>query len=304
MTFDKLEDLENLEITIKDEIEDKEIDINTDSINNSELLTCFLLLNSMIGSGILNQPQVFQLSGIVAAILMLSVAACFMWLGLNVLIECGVAHGKLDYSELAREAYGDVGERIVDIAIVVGNFGALLSYLDVIGGTSSQLLYSWGCDSNNNGCSAYLTTSILVFIFILPVCLLRHFGHLAIYSIISMFAIGSVLVLVVIAGPIKSIDGHITLFSSGAGSKLGSIIFTLSCAFAAFPTYKSMKDANTVKWSKVTSQTIVIGYSMCVVMGVAGYLSFKDTTDGLIVSNFKGHYADFFKLLLIIHLIL
>jgi hypothetical protein len=39
-------------------------------------------------------------------------------------------------------------------------------------------------------------------------------------------------------------------------------------------------------------------------MGISGYLIFGDTTNEIILSNFTGHYADFFKIQLIIHLIL
>lgn len=36
--------------------------------NNSKYLTTFLLLNTMIGSGILNQPYVFYASGFIGAV--------------------------------------------------------------------------------------------------------------------------------------------------------------------------------------------------------------------------------------------
>ena len=100
---------------------------------NSEIMTTFLMLNAMIGSGILNQPQVFQISGIGGALILFTIAAYFIWLSLIVLIECGISRGMYDYSELAKHLLGGRGETLVDVAIVLGNFGALISYLDVIG---------------------------------------------------------------------------------------------------------------------------------------------------------------------------
>ena len=38
-------------------------------------------------------------------------------------------------------------------------------------------------------------------------------------------------------------------------------------------------------------------------MGMAGYISFKGNTDGIILDNFDGHEFDFFKLMVAIHLI-
>ena len=46
------------------------------------------------------------------------------------------------------------------------------------------------------------------------------------------------------------------------------------------------------------------GFLMCFIIGVAGYCSFGVNTQGVILSNFTGHYADPFRILLIVHLIL
>jgi solute carrier family 38 (sodium-coupled neutral amino acid transporter), member 11 len=270
---------------------------------NSMLMTGFLMLNAMIGSGILNQPEVFSQAGIGSAIIMFMVAAGFIWLSLIVLIECGIKCGKFDYSELAKSLFGDTGEAIVDVAIALGNFGALLSYLDIIGGTSSDLFLSWGCESST-GCGPYVTTTIISLLFILPMCSMRYFGHLAFYSVFSMTAIISCLFLVVIAGPIVGSGGRTEGFKKGSGVQLGSVIFTLNCAFAAFHSYKSMKDPTSAKWRIISASIVLIGVAMCCIMGVAGYVSFGDDVDGVILNNFTGHYADFFKILLVVHLIL
>ena len=57
---------------------------------NNAALTTFLLLNTMIGSGILNQPYVFYESGIVGAIFGFIVASVLTWLGLLILNGSGV----------------------------------------------------------------------------------------------------------------------------------------------------------------------------------------------------------------------
>lgn len=136
----------------------------------------------------------------------------------------------------------------------------------LLGGTSSDLFYSWGCQSS--GCSPYVTTPILVFIYVLPVCSLRYFGHLAWYSLFSMVAIGSCLGLVVIAGPIVGNGGPVVGFKSGCGSQLGSIVFTLGCAFAAFHSYKAMKEPTIEKWRRVARNSVLVGYFLACSMGV------------------------------------
>jgi hypothetical protein len=61
---------------------------------------------------------------------------------------------------------------------------------------------------------------------------------------------------------------------------------------------------NSEGWKDVAFISIISGYCAIFVMGISGYLIFGDTTDEIILSNFSGHYADFFKLQLIMHLIL
>ena len=66
--------------------------------SNNLFAELFRLLNSMIGSGILNQPQVYADSGIASAVLMSILAAFLIWLGLILLIDTGVKFGKTNRS--------------------------------------------------------------------------------------------------------------------------------------------------------------------------------------------------------------
>ena len=66
--------------------------------SNNLFAELFRLLNSMIGSGILNQPQVYADSGIASAVLMSILSAFLIWLGLILLIDTGVKFGKTNRS--------------------------------------------------------------------------------------------------------------------------------------------------------------------------------------------------------------
>lgn len=100
----------------------------------------------------------------------------------------------------------------------------------------------------------------------------RNFGHLAFYSIISMIAIGSVVLLTVIGGPIiGGVNNKVVAAQkSGVVSQLGSIIFALSCAFATFHTFKSIEDdhCNARSWRRVSGITVTMGFIMCFIIGV------------------------------------
>lgn len=276
--------------------------------NNSAALTTFLLLNTMVGSGILNQPYVFYKSGVVGASLAFVVASLATWVGLLVLTEVGIHANVLEYSGLAKKAFAKNGERLIDVAIVITGFGSILGYVLVVGTTLSGLLVSWGC-SPEGVCSVNWTTCLVVGLLVTPICLFRHFGHLAILSLFSVLAIVAVLLLVVIGGPLQyqQDSGSVNLFDAqGMLASTGSIVFSLSCASANFQAFISTaKEARTLtSWMGITAVAVFVGAGMCAAMGISGYLSFRDATDGEILDNFSGSQFDFFKVMVVCHLIL
>lgn len=275
---------------------------------NSPALTTFLLLNAMIGSGILNQPYVFYQSGILGGFIGFAAASLATWTGLLLMTEAGIKAGVLEYSGLARYAYQEHGERTIDVAIIVFTFGSQLGYILVVGLTVSSLLNSWGCDSVV--CGNYFTTVICVALFVTPICLFRHFGHLAWLSIFSISAILIVLFLVIIAGPIKHKDDHdsadyVIFDIQGFMSSLGSIVFALSCASANFQAFISTEKSaqNMEGWSTITRNAVFIGTGLCSTMGFVGYLCFSNNTQGMILDNFPQPGYDFFKIMVVTHLI-
>lgn len=279
------------------------------NVRNSAKLTTFLLLNTMIGSGILNQPYVFKKSGIIGGLLGFFIASIATWTGLLCLTAAGIHEDVLEYSGLARKAFDKHGERLVDVSIIVLTFGSQLGYILIVGTTLSDLLSSWGCDSVV--CGDFFTTIISVGIFVTPVCLFRHFGHLAYLSLFSIGAIVAVLLLVLIAGPIKHQEDHVDtdykpISIPGTISSTGSIVFSLACASANFQAFitTEKKAQNLESWGWVTGTAVFVGASMCVVMGIAGYLSFSGDTEGMILDNFPQHGYDFFKIMVVTHLIL
>jgi len=276
--------------------------------NNSAALTTFLLLNTMIGSGILNQPYVFRESGILGASVAFVIASLATWIGLMVLTESGIYVNVLEYSGLAKRAYAKTGERMIDLSIIITSFGSILGYILVVGSTTSSLLVSWGCAENV--CNITNSTVTVVAFLVTPICLFRHFGHLAFLSLFSILAIVAVLLLVLIGGPLQhegGSAGEIVLFNlEGTLASTGSIVFSLSCASANFQAFISTEkqSRNLNSWFRITSVAVFVGAAMCAGMGIAGYLSFRDSTQGEILDNFSGHGYDFFKVMVVCHLIL
>jgi amino acid permease len=57
-------------------------------------------------------------------------------------------------------------------------------------------------------------------------------------------------------------------------------------------------------WRKITGTAVLVGALMCASMGLVGYLSFANDTEGEILDNFPQHGYDVFKIMVVTHLIL
>lgn len=223
------------------------------------------------------------------------------------LTEAGVERNILEYGGLAYNAFGRNGERVCDIAIIILAFGAQLSYILIVGETTSNLLHSWGC--TDWLCLESSDAIIAVTLFVTPICMFRHFGHLAWLSIFSIFTIVTIIFLTLIGGPLeyRPNQGNIKVFNiNGFLSSFGSIVFALSCASANFQAYISTdaKSQSYSKWKNITGLATLGGSLMCGTMGLAGYLSFRDCTGNNILDNFPEQRFDFFQVMICIHLIL
>jgi amino acid permease len=239
---------------------------------NSKLLTVFLLVNAMIGSGILNQPYVFMKSGIIGGLLGYFIGVLGTWAGLIILTAAGVKCHIYDFSELAHQVYGKFGDALVDFSITISSFGCQLCYLIIIGQSMAEVFQSWGFYPIL--CNQIVTTLIAIVFFITPSCMYRQFGHLALISVFSITAITLCLFLVLIGGPATTksqFPSGVKLFDPlGTVTSAGSIILTLSCAAANFHAYLGADSScqSLPEWSSITAWAVGLGSVMCLAMGI------------------------------------
>jgi sodium-coupled neutral amino acid transporter 11 len=277
-------------------------------ISNSSLSTVFLILNTMIGSGILVQPYVFQQSGIVAAIFEYMIILVMIFLGSEMIIKCGECVKIYDYSDAVANILGERFSIVLDVAIVVNGVGSTLSYIIIIGSLFTSVVDLSNCDAWY--CNEGFLTILPVLSFTVPLCLIRRFGHLALISYASIFVIGSVMLLVLIGGPIRReyyVDDDTAVATGsfvGCIATVGDIVFALGYITAIFHTYNAHHTKNADAYTAIVLKTTVIGAFMCFFTGLAGYLSFRSNTDTNILENFPGTIGAIFKIAVIFHLIL
>lgn len=282
-------------------------------VKNSNTATIFLLLNTMIGSGIVVQAYVFSKAGIVAAIFEYIIVGIVMYMGVELLIRSAERADIFNYSQLADTVLGPWGRFTVDMSITINNAGALLSYILIIGSLSHEVVDSmtYGpCDEW--WCNAGFLTVFPIVIFTIPLCCIRNFGHLAIISYLSVAVIASIVLLVLIGGPVHRVyydqTEHDRTIKTGSFygciATVGDIVFALGYITAIFHAYHGMEHKNVQNFTNVAKIVNSLGVIMCFVTGFVGYLCFMGDVDSNIVSNFDGPIGAIFKIALISHLIL
>lgn len=275
------------------------------TVANDSTATLYLLLNSMIGIGILFQAYVFKRTGVILATIEYILVAVMNTWGIEMLVNCAEHKQIFDYSGVATAILGPYGGLGVDASIALANAGAILTDILVIGtliSDSEGHCHQWYCDISVLTVAPVLAVSM-------PFCLIRRFGHLAAAAYLSMLAIVSIVLLVIIGGPIESSksgrEKEVHLASAvGAIETIGTIVFSLGYITSVFHAYRGMEDKSVPKFRVTANTAIAVGVGACFIVGLGGYLSFTSDTDTNILENFRGSLGGVFKVLFAIHILL
>lgn len=92
------------------------------AVDNSPFATIILLLNNMIGSGVLVQAFIFRETGIIVAIFEYLIVGLMTYTGVDLMIKCADEVQIFEYSELATKALGWWGAIAVDVRSVFFQF--------------------------------------------------------------------------------------------------------------------------------------------------------------------------------------
>ena len=73
---------------------------------NSPRMVFFLLVNTMIGSGILNQPEVFAKAGMIGGLFMMVVVAYITWYGVHLIVTMTIRIKQPGYQQAVLQTLG------------------------------------------------------------------------------------------------------------------------------------------------------------------------------------------------------
>ena len=93
----------------------------------------FNLSTTIVGAGIMALPATMKVLGLPLGILLIIIVGILSEGSVRVLLRYTQPSGAKSYSDLMGSAYGEVGRAMVQLCIIVSNFGILIVYLIIIG---------------------------------------------------------------------------------------------------------------------------------------------------------------------------
>eukprot|EP00602_Paraphysomonas_sp_CaronLab_P000044 CAMPEP_0185027530 /NCGR_PEP_ID=MMETSP1103-20130426/12686_1 /TAXON_ID=36769 /ORGANISM="Paraphysomonas bandaiensis, Strain Caron Lab Isolate" /LENGTH=493 /DNA_ID=CAMNT_0027561579 /DNA_START=35 /DNA_END=1513 /DNA_ORIENTATION=- len=253
----------------------------------------FNLVNSIIGAGIVALPFAVKECGMVMGITLLVVLAFMIDFSVIVLVECGIKTGKKNLEELSLSLFGVGGYNIAAIIMFCYSYGSIIACMVVIGDTvPSSLRHLTGM--NSTFFNRELLMTIAGVVIILPLCLLRNISSLSSASFVSLSAVLLLVIIVAVAGPSEAADqglefdpSDVTFMSPSIFGRIGTISFHYVCQHSTFLVFRSLKSPTLTCWTAVSHLSIAFTLVMSLLIAIAGYVCFVDTTMGNVLNNFS-----------------
>jgi hypothetical protein len=155
-------------------------------------------VNVVVGAGIVGLPWVFVQSGFWTALVEILICCVLTDYSVNMLVATGIEHGKQNYEDLCMLAFGPIGHFTASFVMTIFDYGAMLSYIIIMGDAASfalDELSGWSADDWNQRrtCIIVLTTLL-----ILPSCLQRDISALSKLSFISVCTVVIIIIIVTV----------------------------------------------------------------------------------------------------------
>lgn len=268
----------------------------------SQSAAVFTLVSLAMGAGCLSLPFMLKTAGIIPGLLMLFLGAVLAHLSLVVLMSCSRYTESDSFSKLValtgtkRTARTGGASRSVDVVIAVYGIAAVLCYLMFIGDFFLGIVQSPLLQLNLSRETLIVIISVLV---VWPLSLPRDLSALRHVCVLSVLAICLTAVAVALKAPsyahIGSLqapeaDWQLVWWKSDPYAMLQSFsiaLFSFAAHTNAVPVATSLKAADGASIWRVSLYSVCIELVFYLLMGLAGYVSFRGFTEQDFILNYR-----------------
>ncbi|PFH56777.1 hypothetical protein XA68_16025 [Ophiocordyceps unilateralis] len=256
----------------------------------SGLQSAFMnMANSIIGAGIIGQPYAFRQAGLLAGVLLL--------IGLTVVVDWTIClivinsklSGTSSFQGTVEHCFGRPGLVAISLAQWVFAFGGMVAFGVIVGDTIPHVLMAVWPNLGAVPVLGLLTDRrVAIAVFILgvsyPLTLYRDIAKLAKASTFALIGMMVIVTTVLVQGLLVpseargSFSTPLLTVNGGIFQAIGVISFAFVCHHNSLLIYGSLRTPTMDNFSRVTHYSTGVSMLACLVMALAGFLTFGDKT--------------------------
>ncbi|TLD21104.1 hypothetical protein PspLS_09043 [Pyricularia sp. CBS 133598] len=255
------------------------------------------MANSIIGAGIIGQPYAFKNAGLLAGVfLLISLTIVVDWTICLIVINSKLS-GANSFQGTVERCFGRPGLIAVSVAQWAFAFGGMVAFGVIVGDSIPHVFLAIWPDLRNIPVLGLLADRrAVIVIFTLgisyPLTLYRDISKLAKASTFALVSMLVIVFTVVIQGLLTpkelrgSFDTSLLTVNTGIAQAIGVISFAFVCHHNSLLIYGSLEKPTIDRFSRVTHYSTGVSMLACLLMALAGFLTFGDKTLGNVLNNF------------------
>lgn len=288
--------------TVEDEVgllgqHTQQLFIVEDESKKSGLWMAFMnMANSILGAGIIGQAYAVKQAGLVGGILLLIILSFVIDWTIRMMVTNSKLSGMKTYQSTVKFCFGNVGMILISLAQFLFAYGGCLAFCVIIGDTIPHVLRALFPKAIEHGASRFFTGRLAAIVFTVmgvsyPLSLNRNIASLARASMLALVSMALITLTVAIRGPqIAPKDAKFNLrlltVNTNFFQAVSIISFAFVCHHNTLLIYNSLKRPTLNRFAKVVHYSVGISTLCCLLLGLTGFLSFKDLTESNVLNNF------------------
>ncbi|WYZ36751.1 hypothetical protein EsH8_II_000257 [Colletotrichum jinshuiense] len=255
------------------------------------------MANSIIGAGIIGQPYALKQAGLLGGIILLVVLTVVVDWTICLIVINSKLSGSNSFQGTVEHCFGKTGLIAISIAQWAFAFGGMVAFGIIVGDSIPHVFTAIWPDLRQMPVMSLLANrQFVIVVFVLgvsyPLSLYRDIAKLAKASTLALISMGVIVGTVVIQGALTpkaergSFSPALLTVNTGILEAIGVISFAFVCHHNSLLIYGSLKTPTIDRFSRVTHYSTAISMVACLLMALAGFLTFGDKTLGNVLNNF------------------
>ncbi|KAH7296934.1 hypothetical protein KP509_26G045500 [Ceratopteris richardii] len=284
----------------------KQDDEQYDGYNDATVSSAvFSLSTSIVGAGIMGLPSTMDTVGLIPGLILILLSGLLTNASIDFILKYSSVSRAVSYGGVMADSFGRIGRILLQLCIIINNFGLLVVYLiiiaDVLSGSTSSSVHHSGVFEEWAGGQKWWNSRVVVMllttVFILaPLACFRHVDSLKLSSALSVALAVLFVVVTAAVAMYKLVIGTISTpkmfpdFSFDLStivnyfSVVPILVTAYICHHSVHPILNEMQDDTQSK------SVVRISLVLCTVIYLAtsgfGYLLFGENTLSDVLSNF------------------